>query len=184
MQTIPNTHTPEPVAHFHRSRFDAWSFLFTGVTGACTYLIIAILLVILGNIVLNGYSHFSWRFLTGGADRGMYDPETAGVLPMIVGTASRIILMTFFVIPVGVITALYMTEYAHSTSLGIRIIRGAVAVDCFWSIWMGIFSEFYRDSHGSIASSRSSEGSLGETSPDLGLADVGGHDTTRRDRGH
>ncbi|MSU04018.1 MAG: phosphate ABC transporter permease PstA [Pedosphaera sp.] len=127
MQTIPNTHTPEPVAHFHRSRFDAWSFLFTGVTGACTYLTIAILLVILGNIVLNGYSHFSWRFLTGGADRGMYDPETAGVLPMIVGTASRIILMTFFVIPVGVITALYMTEYAHSTSLGIRIIRGAVA---------------------------------------------------------
>lgn len=91
------------------------------------YLIIAILLLILGNIVLNGYSHFSWRFLTGGADRGMYDPETAGVLPMIVGTASRIILMTFFVIPVGVITALYMTEYAQSTSLGIRIIRGAVA---------------------------------------------------------
>ncbi len=117
---------PAP-ARFKRGRFDMWAFLFTGATGACTYLIITILFVILGNIILNGHSNFTWRFLTGGADKGMYDPATAGVLPMIVGTASRIILMTIFVIPIGVITALYMTEYASSTSWHIRIIRGAVA---------------------------------------------------------
>jgi phosphate transport system permease protein len=34
--------------------------------------------------------------------------------------------MTIFVIPVGVITAIYMTEYAHTKSLLIRVIRGAV----------------------------------------------------------
>ncbi len=125
MQT--SSSQPRSTAEFSRTHFDAWSFLFTGVTGVCTYLIIAILLIILGNIVFNGYSHFTWRFLTTGVDRGMYDPETAGVLPMIIGTVSRIILMTIFVIPVGVITALYMTEYAQNSSLGIRIIRGAVA---------------------------------------------------------
>jgi phosphate transport system permease protein len=34
--------------------------------------------------------------------------------------------MTIFVIPVGVITAIYLTEYARSTSAITRIIRGAV----------------------------------------------------------
>jgi phosphate transport system permease protein len=48
------------------------------------------------------------------------------VFPMIFGTAARVILMTIFVIPVGVITAVYLTEYAHPRSLSTRIIRGAV----------------------------------------------------------
>jgi phosphate transport system permease protein len=56
----------------------------------------------------------------------MFNVGKSGVLPMIVGTASRVILMTIFVIPVGVITAIYITEYAHTTSLLIRVIRGAV----------------------------------------------------------
>jgi phosphate transport system permease protein len=45
---------------------------------------------------------------------------------MIVGTAARVILMTIFVLPVGVITAIYLTEYAHPTSLVTRVIRGGV----------------------------------------------------------
>jgi phosphate transport system permease protein len=45
---------------------------------------------------------------------------------MIVGTSIRVILMTLFVVPVGVITAVYLTEYAHNTSVFTRVIRGAV----------------------------------------------------------
>jgi len=45
---------------------------------------------------------------------------------MIVGTAFRVIVMTIFVIPVGVITAIYLTEYASNTSLITRVIRAAV----------------------------------------------------------
>jgi phosphate transport system permease protein len=56
----------------------------------------------------------------------MFDVKQAGVLPMIFGTTARVILMTIFVIPVGVITAIYLTEYAHATSLITRFIRGAV----------------------------------------------------------
>jgi phosphate transport system permease protein len=48
------------------------------------------------------------------------------VLPMIVGTAFRVIVMTIFVIPVGVITAIYLTEYASNTSWLTRIIRSAI----------------------------------------------------------
>ncbi|HAV61394.1 MAG TPA: phosphate ABC transporter permease PtsA [Verrucomicrobiales bacterium] len=108
-----------------RSR-DAVSFLFTGLTGLATWAIIAILGVILANILLNGWSGLSWRFITSGSDQDMFDVNTAGVLPMIIGTSARVILMTIFVIPIGVITAIYLTEYARGTSLLTRIIRGAV----------------------------------------------------------
>jgi len=45
---------------------------------------------------------------------------------MIVGTTIRVLLMTIFVLPVGVITAVYLTEYAPNTALLTRIIRAAV----------------------------------------------------------
>jgi len=62
----------------------------------------------------------------GSADKDMFDVHKAGVFPMIFGTAARVILMTLFVIPVGVTTAIYLTEYAHATSPITRVIRGAV----------------------------------------------------------
>ena len=102
------------------------SFLGTGLTGLATWLIVAILCVIIGNILYQGWPNLSWRFLSSGVEEGMFNVDKSGVLPMIVGTASRVILMTIFVIPVGVITAIYITEYAHTTSPLIRIIRGAV----------------------------------------------------------
>jgi phosphate transport system permease protein len=100
--------------------------LFTGATGLATFLILAILLVILGNVVWQGSLGFSPRFILGNADKDMFDVGKAGVLPMIIGTSARVILMTIFVIPVGVTTAIYLTEYAHATSPITRIIRGAV----------------------------------------------------------
>jgi len=89
-------------------------------------LIIAILLVIIGNVVIHGWSSFSWRFVTGSTDKDMFDPVRAGILPMLVGTTARVLLMTIFVVPVGVITAIYLVEYAGSGSLLTRFIRGAV----------------------------------------------------------
>ena len=111
---------------FRSDRLDIVSFLFTGLTGAATFTILAILAVILGVVIWNGWPNFSWRFVTGGTERDMFSVENAGVLPMIVGTSIRVFLMTLFVVPVGVITAVYLTEYAHHSSLFTRIIRGAV----------------------------------------------------------
>lgn len=113
-------------ARFRSVRFDWSSFLFSGLTGVAAWLIIAILAVILGNIILNGGAYVSWQFVTGGTQNDMFDIRKAGVLPMIVGTSARVILMTLFVLPVGVITAIYLTEYAPSTSWLTRIIRGAI----------------------------------------------------------
>lgn len=112
--------------HFRTEKFDFWSFFFTGITGLATLLIIGILAVILANILFNGWSGFSWRFVSTIPKKDFFDINTTGVLPMIVGTAFRVIVMTIFVIPVGVITAIYLTEYASHTSLLTRIIRAAV----------------------------------------------------------
>ena len=111
---------------FKSTQFDFGSFLFSGLTGLATWLILGILAVILLNIFVNGWSGLSWHFITGGTEKDMFDIKHAGVLPMIYGTAARVILMTIFVIPVGVTTAIYLTEYAHHTSIFTRIIRGAV----------------------------------------------------------
>jgi phosphate transport system permease protein len=111
---------------FRRQRRDVASHAFSGLTFLATTLILAILALILGNILVHGWPTVSWRFITAGTEADMFDVNKAGVFPMIFGTAARVILMTLFVIPVGVITAVYLTEYAHASSLTTRIIRGAV----------------------------------------------------------
>jgi phosphate transport system permease protein len=121
----PGEREPELI-HFRAKSRDWASCLFTGLTGLATWLILGMLGVILVNILVNGWTGLSWRFIISNSDQDMFDVNKAGVLPMIVGTAARVILMTLFVIPVGVTTAIYLTEYARTTSLLTRIIRGAV----------------------------------------------------------
>lgn len=115
-----------PRARFQSKRFDLISFFFTGLTGCATLLILAILAVILGDVIVNGIGGLSWRFVSTIPQKDFFDPRSAAVLPMIVGTSSRVILMAIVVIPIGVITAVYLTEYAHAASLFTRLIRGAV----------------------------------------------------------
>ncbi len=111
---------------FERRRFNFTSFFFTGLTGFAAWLVVAILAVIIINVVYHGWESFSWRFVSGTTDKDMFNPQKAGILPMLVGTTARVILMTLFVVPVGVITALYLVEYAVSGSWITRVIRSAV----------------------------------------------------------
>lgn len=111
---------------FQAQGFDFGSALFTGVTGLATALILVLLVIVLGNIVMNGIDGLSWRFVSTIPKKDFFEPESAAVLPMIVGTTIRVFLMTLFVLPVGVITAVYLTEYASTASVYTRIIRAAV----------------------------------------------------------
>jgi len=111
---------------FRRQKIDWGSTFFTGVTCFATALILVILACILGNVVLNGLPNLSWRFVSTIPKENFFDAETTGVLAMIIGTTIRVFVMTIFVIPVGVITAVYLTEYARQGSTYTRIIRSAV----------------------------------------------------------
>jgi phosphate transport system permease protein len=120
------TATPSKAAEFRRTHMDVASVFFSGLTGLATLIILALLVIILGNIFYHGWAGFSWGFITRGTEKDMFDVKNAGVFPMIFGTAARVIIMTIFVIPIGVITAIYLTEYARPGSLVVRIIRGAI----------------------------------------------------------
>lgn len=111
---------------FHRRKIDLASLGFSSLTGLATLLILAILAVILANIIANGWPSLSWRFISTIPKKDFFDPANTGVLPMIVGTTIRVFVMTLFVLPVGVITAIYLTEYAPHTSPLTRTIRAAV----------------------------------------------------------
>jgi phosphate transport system permease protein len=76
--------------------------------------------------VLNGFPQLSWRFISTIPRENFFDAKTTGVLAMIIGTTIRVLVMTVFVIPIGVITAVYLTEYASSGSGYTRVIRAAV----------------------------------------------------------
>jgi phosphate transport system permease protein len=102
------------------------SGFFTGLTGVATAMILAMLAVILGTIAFHGLPGLSWRFITSGTEADMFDVDKAGVLPMVIGTTARVLLMTMFVMPAGVLTAIYLTEYSRPTSRMTLLIRGAV----------------------------------------------------------
>ena len=129
MNTItPPEYLPEAPRgrNFRAEKFDFWSFCFSGLTGLATLFILGILAVILLNILWNGWRGLSWHFVSTIPKKDFFDASTTGVLPMIVGTTIRVFVMTIFVLPVGVITAIYLTEYASNTAMVTRIIRAAV----------------------------------------------------------
>jgi phosphate transport system permease protein len=111
---------------FRQRGTDVRAVLFTATTGLATLIAVAMVLVVLGNIIWHGAGQISWRFVSGGTKTGMFDPAQAGIFPMIFGTLALVVLMTVGVVPIGVITAVYLTEYARSESGMTRIIRGAI----------------------------------------------------------
>lgn len=102
------------------------SIVFPILTAIAVVIILLILAIILGNIVLNAKSYISWRFITTIPKQNFFEPESAGIFPMIYGTTLKVFIMTIFGVPVGVITAIYLSEYSSSTSKLTRIIRSAV----------------------------------------------------------
>ncbi|RME26007.1 MAG: phosphate ABC transporter permease PstA [Candidatus Zixiibacteriota bacterium] len=93
------------------------------LTLAAVAIIIAMLIVIIGDIVLGGIGVINLDFLTSPPEQGM---EAGGVFPAIFGTVALVILMVIAAVPIGVMTAIYLQEFTSPTSLITRLIRLAV----------------------------------------------------------
>lgn len=74
-----------------------------------SFMVVAILFIILGFLVYNGIKVISWDFLTEMPEDGM---TKGGIYPAIIGTLCLIAGSMVFAFPVGVLSALYMNEYA------------------------------------------------------------------------
>jgi phosphate transport system permease protein len=96
---------------------------FIALTGLAVVLIVGLLGVLLGNVVYHGWERLSWEFLFGAPRAGMTE---GGIFPAIFGTALLVLLMTLFVVPLGVCVAIYFSEYADRESWFYRWTRQAV----------------------------------------------------------
>ena len=84
-----------------------------------SYLVVAILFVILGFIIIKGGSVISWDFLTKAPEEGM---TKGGIFPAIVGTFYLIVGSSIISFPIGIMSGIYMNEYA-TTGKVVRFIR-------------------------------------------------------------
>jgi phosphate transport system permease protein len=92
-------------------------------TGLASFLIITLIVLVMVNIIAGGMKTFSWQFLTEAPTNGM---TSGGIYPAIIGTFLRVIIMTIVGVPIGAITAIYLSEYASNSSVFARMIRFAV----------------------------------------------------------
>ena len=95
-----------------------------GATALAALVVVGMLVVILADVVRSGASALSWTFLTAAPSGGM---QSGGVGPAIFGTAALTILMTIAVVPVGVVTAIWLSEYAPPDARLARLVRLAVS---------------------------------------------------------
>ena len=93
------------------------------ISGLATLLIIAVLFYMLTEIIINGKDYLTWEFLTQSPTEGM---TAGGIFPAIVGTVLLVLIMSILGVPVGTITALYLSEYANKNSIFTKLIRFAV----------------------------------------------------------
>jgi phosphate transport system permease protein len=93
------------------------------LTGVTVLVIVVIIVSILGITIAGGWKSLTWEFLTRFPEDGM---TRGGIFPAIAGTALMTIIMTIAAVPFGVITAIYLAEYASEKSVLAKTIRFAV----------------------------------------------------------
>lgn len=91
--------------------------LFIGVCIAAIGVPLLVLVLLVGDVVLDGLARLSWDFLTGYPSR---HAENAGILPALVGSLYLIGLTACIALPIGIGAAIYLEEYGqHSKLAGI-----------------------------------------------------------------
>ena len=73
-----------------------------------SFMVVAMLFLILGFIIVRGIGVINWTFLTAMPKEGM---TAGGIFPAIVGTFSLIIGSMLFAFPIGVLSGIYINEY-------------------------------------------------------------------------
>jgi phosphate transport system permease protein len=92
-------------------------------TGLAAVLVLLIVVVVLGDVVIKGTPHMTLGFLTQAPREGM---TAGGIFPALFGTVALVVLMSLAVLPAGVATAIYLSEYANPAGRLTRVVRVAV----------------------------------------------------------
>jgi phosphate transport system permease protein len=88
---------------------------------ASAALVCLLLIALIGYVFLRGLPGISWSFLSGTTS---YLKQTTGILPNILNTLYIILVTMVIAVPLGICTAIYLTEYARNRKL-VRLISFA-----------------------------------------------------------
>jgi len=98
-------------------------YVFILSTALSAFLVLAAIVVIIGKITAGGWDKLSLEFLTAAPKEGM---TAGGIFPAIIGTVLLVSIMSLAGVPIGTITAIYLSEYADQGSILTKMIRFAV----------------------------------------------------------
>ena len=79
-----------------------------------SYSVVLILIAILFFIIYRGIGAISWDFLTKSPEEGM---TKGGIYPAIVGTFYLVVGSSLFSFPIGILSGIYMNEYASGSKI-------------------------------------------------------------------
>ncbi|MFW7524689.1 phosphate ABC transporter permease PstA [Vibrio ostreicida] len=94
--------------------------IFNGFVWASAALTVGFLFWIIWYILSNGLQYVDWNFITDNYTR---TGEEHGIFPMIVATIYMVIASIAVAAPLGIMTAIYLTEYAKVGSRLVKVIR-------------------------------------------------------------
>jgi len=97
---------------------------------------IAVLAFIIGHVLAHGLPHVTWDFLSRSPEKM---GREGGVFPVIVGTLAVTGLAVLIAAPIGVVTAIYLTEYTRKGRLTAVIRFGTDCLAGIPSIIFGLF---------------------------------------------
>jgi len=92
------------------------------ILGLITLLVVIPIFLVIFYIIKNSLGAISWEFITAAPRHGMRE---GGIFPAIVGTVYLIIGTAFFALPLGILSAVYLVEYAGDNAFT-RIIKLAI----------------------------------------------------------
>ena len=79
-----------------------------------SYSVVLILFMILGFIIIRGIGVINWDFLSKAPEEGM---TKGGIFPAIVGTLCLVLGSSLFSFPIGIMSGIYMNEYASDSKI-------------------------------------------------------------------
>lgn len=106
------------------------------VLGLVTLLVVIPILMIIFYIVKNSIGAISWEFITQSPRNGM---KEGGIFPAIVGTIVLIVGTMLFSLPLGVLSAVYLVEYAKDNFFTRLVKLSVVNLSGIPSIVYGLF---------------------------------------------
>ncbi|MBP7736338.1 MAG: phosphate ABC transporter permease PstA [Spirochaetes bacterium] len=106
-----------------QSRSEAIERTMFTVIRVMSFMVLGALLFMVGYIIMKGYTAISWEFIS---EMPMSEMTRGGIFPAILGTLYLMIGSALVSIPIGIITAIYLTEYAKKPAL-VKIIRLGVS---------------------------------------------------------